>query len=358
MLAPRLGFLVRPPATAAFCLVLLLPQLPGITRDTLPPALSDHEFWALTVQMSEPDGYFRSNSGSPDNLLSNENMVSTLAGALAERVKPGGVYLGVGPEQNFTYIAAIRPRMAFITDIRRGNLHLHLMYKALFEISADRADFVSRLFSRRRPAGLTPAATAAELMKAYLPVRPISEGAFKANLKVVIDHLTRTRGLPLDAADLAGLEYVHRNFRRFGPSINYTSSINGRTGLGGSYAVIMASTDAATGREGTYLATEDNFLAVKTLHARNLIVPVVGDFAGPKALRAIGSYVRDRGAVVMAFYVSNVEMYLQRNGVWPAFCANVATMPLDPSSIFIRPGAGRASAFGSMAAETTRCTMR
>ena len=63
-------------------------------------------------------------------------------------MKPSGVYLGVGPEQNFTYIAAIRPRIAFITDIRRGNLHLHLMYKALFELSANRADFVARLFNR------------------------------------------------------------------------------------------------------------------------------------------------------------------------------------------------------------------
>jgi hypothetical protein len=64
---------------------------------------------------------------------------------LTRRVAPGGVYLGVGPEQNFTYIAAMRPRVAFILDLRRGNADLHLMYKALFELAADRADFVSRL---------------------------------------------------------------------------------------------------------------------------------------------------------------------------------------------------------------------
>src|SRR4029450_12521647 len=110
---------------------------------------SNREFWALTEQLSEPDGYFRSNSGSPDNLLSNEGSVSIMAATLAERVKAGGVYLGVGPEQNFTYIAAMRSRMAFITDIRRGNLDLHLLYKAVFEMSADRADFLARLFSRK-----------------------------------------------------------------------------------------------------------------------------------------------------------------------------------------------------------------
>jgi hypothetical protein len=117
----------------------------------------------------------------------------------------------------------------------------------------------------------------------------------------------------------------------------------------------MGAVDTATRSERTYLASEETFAFVKSLHARNLIVPVVGDFAGPKALRAVGAYLRDRGATVSAFYVSNVEMYLHRNGVWPAFCANVAAMPLDAASTFIRPGEGRSGSFGAMAAETSGC---
>jgi hypothetical protein len=322
-------------------------------RDTLPTALTDREFWELTEQLSEPDGFFRSNSGSPDNLLSNELVVSSVAATLAERAKPGGVYLGVGPEQNFTYIAAIRPRIAFITDIRRGNVHVHLIYKALFEMSKDRPDFVSRLFSRQRPAGLTPQATAADLMDAFLRAAPAPEAGFAANLKAITDHLVKTRGLPLPAADRAGIEYVYRNYHQFGPAIHYTSSINGRSGT--SYASLMRSTDRTTGEERTYLATEANFTIVKNLQRQNLIVPIVGDFAGPKALRAVGTYLKARGATVTAFYVSNVEMYLQRNGVWPAFCANVATMPLDAASVFIRPGSGRASDLTSMANEVAGC---
>src|SRR5215475_3189774 len=87
--------------------------------DTLPSTLSDTEFWSLIERISEPDGYFQSNSGSTDNLLSNESGLSTTAAALSMRPKGSGVYLGVGPEQNFTYIAAMRPRIAFVTDIRR-----------------------------------------------------------------------------------------------------------------------------------------------------------------------------------------------------------------------------------------------
>jgi len=347
------------PAPVAARLTLFLSvlavSLGGQARDTLPASLSDSEFWALTERISEPGGYFRSNSGSTDNLLSNENNVSTVAAALAARVRPGGVYLGVGPEQNFSYIVAIRPRIAFITDIRRGNLQLHLVYKALFEMSANRADFVARLFSRTQPAGLTAQSSAEDLMNAFLRARPASEATFNANLKAIYDHLKTTRHLPLTDDDVEGIEYVYQNFYRFGPAIHYTSSIGGSPRMN-NYASIMASTDARTGDERTYLASEANFALIKAMESRNMIVPIVGDFAGPKALRATGAYLRERGATVSAFYVSNVEMYLERSGVWPAFCANVATLPLDAASIFIRPGGrGAASPFSPMSSETASC---
>ena len=337
-----------------FLLLLRVPSA-GRANDTLPPELSDQEFWSLTEKFSEPDGYFRSNSGSPDNLLSNENTVSTVAAALATRVKPSGVYLGVGPEQNFTYIAAMKPRFAVITDIRRGNLHLHLMYKALFEMSETRTEFVARLFNRSKPAGITTKATAREMMAAVLNAEPGEEAAFAANLKAISDHLMKTRHLPLSAGDLAGIEYVYRNFYRFGPAIHYTSSI-GNTRPGTTYAELMAASDRETGANRTYLASEENFAIVKVLESKNLIVPIVGDFAGPKALRAVGTYLKAQGAVVTAFYVSNVEMYLQRNGVWKAFCANVTALPLDAASTFIRPSGSGFGSLSSMAAETTDCS--
>ena len=151
MLRRRPDAWLRLAATGVLVLLVLPPAITGQGRDTLPASLTDREFWSLIEQFSEPDGYFKSNSGSPDNLLSNESMISTVAAALAGGVKPSGVYLGVGPEQNFTYIAAIRPGIAFITDIRRGNLHLHLLYKAIFEMSSDRAEFVARLSAASGP---------------------------------------------------------------------------------------------------------------------------------------------------------------------------------------------------------------
>ena len=143
----------------------------------LPASLSNAEFWKLSVELSEPGGYFRS-----ENLVSNEHTYQYVIPELAVAARPGGVYMGVAPDQNFTYIVATRPRMAFIVDVRRGNLLQHLMYKAVFELSADRAEFVSRLFSKPRPPGLGASMSVVDLFSAYARVAT-SDQLYTANLQ-------------------------------------------------------------------------------------------------------------------------------------------------------------------------------
>jgi hypothetical protein len=102
------------------------------------------------------------------------------------------------------------------------------------------------------------------------------------------------------------------------------------------YAQMMAATDLA-GKQQSYLASEENFKIVQEMQKKNLVVPLVGDFAGDKAIRAVGRYVQEHNAVVNVFYLSNVERYLFEQGDnAKRFYANVATLPLDPSSLFIR----------------------
>ena len=362
----RNRFLLFAPLTLTLVVLGGLAASPlRLATTDLPARLTDQEFWRLTEDMSEPNGAFTS-----DNLLSNERVFARYVPELVATTKPGGVYLGVGPEQNFTYIAAMRPRMAFITDIRRGNLHLQLMYKALFELSADRAEFVSRLFTRPRPAALTASTsfTATALMNAYMETAAADETAYTANLQAIQNHLTKTRALPLSDEDLDGIAAVYRAFYWYGPAITWAARItsvpfeNMRTPGGGAvvpgttYRDLMIQADAA-GQELSYLASEEKFAFLKDLQRKNLIVPVVGNFSGPKALRAVGAYLKERRAVVSAFYVSNVESYLQRNGVWGKFCANVATLPLDAASTFIRPG-GRSNSLLPMVAETANCAAK
>jgi len=102
-----------------------------------------------------------------------------------------------------------------------------------------------------------------------------------------------------------------------------------------SYADLMAATDE-TGHAHSFLASEQAFAFVKDLERRNMVLPLVGNFAGPKTLRAIGSYLRRNRATVSVFYVSNVEEYLRHDTTLPAFCANVETLPRTSSSSFIR----------------------
>ena len=307
----------------------------GVVRGaSLPDKLSDQEYWALIDDSSEPNGYFQS-----DNIVGNERFLQYVVPTLKTYPR-GGVYLGVAPDQNFTYIAALEPKMAFIVDIRRGNLQEHLMYKALFEMSADRADFVSRLFSKKRPAGLTPASTAGELMNAFWNAET-DEAAYKANLQAIEDWLTKKHGFALTPDDIKGLEYVYGAFYWFGPSITYQSSTSNGRGSGSmpSYADLLAADDGS-GKSRSYLASEENFKVLKTLEEKNLLVPIVGDFAGPKALKAVGKYIAEHGATVTAFYTSNVEQYLFRNGVWREFYTNVGALPLDDRSTFIRSASG------------------
>src|SRR5205814_3054834 len=130
--------------------------------DTLPGRYTDAEFWRMVTDFSEPGGAFPF-----ENFVSNEVSYQDILPEVKRIAKPGGAYLGVAPEQNFTYVAAIKPKVAFILDIRRQNMIELLMYKALFEMSPNRVEFVSRLFSRQKPPGLTTTSSAEEMFKAF-----------------------------------------------------------------------------------------------------------------------------------------------------------------------------------------------
>lgn len=306
---------------------------------SIPARLTDQQFWRLSTEFSEPAGFFRS-----ENLVSNEHTFQHVIPTLKRQVKPGGVYLGVAPDQNFTYIIATEPRIAFIVDIRRGNLLQHLMYKALIEMSADRAEFISRLFSKARPAGVGAASSVHDLFASYADV-PTSEDLYRQNVRVIRERLLKRHGFPLSAGDLAQLESIYFAFFWDGPGLRYSMSTGpgGGRGFGSrfpTYEELMLQADLDGVPHG-YLATEAHFRALKGLQERNLIVPVVGNFAGPKALKAVGRYVREHRSTVQTFYVSNVEQYLFQDGLFDAFARNVASLPVDGSSTFIRSVASR-----------------
>jgi len=305
----------------------------------LPDRLTDQQYWRLVVEFSEPNGYFNS-----DNLVSNEDTFQTVIPELTRVVAPGGVYLGVGPDQNFSYIAAIDPKMAFITDIRRGNLLVQLMYKALFEMSSDRADFLSRLFSRARPEGIGPTATVEQLFEAFNKAVP-KQALFDENAKAIMSRLRTVHGFTLDADDAGGVMFAYSSFFQGGPSLRFVSNGGGRFESYPSFEDLHRSGDGR-GAHWSYLASEARFRILKRLEENNLVVPLVGNFAGPRALKAVGGYLKEHGAVVGAFYLSNVERYLFQDGIWGTFMQNVAALPLGDTSTFIRSCFDSCSQYG------------
>jgi hypothetical protein len=316
------------------CLALQIGCRPSGGPSALPPALKDDEFWRLSTELSEPEGVFTHS----DNLVSNESHFPHTIRRLRAR---GGAYIGVGPEQNFSYMARLEPSIAFIIDIRSENRNLHLLYKALFELSADRADFVSRLFSRERPDGLGPSTSVQDLFAQYETVKP-SRQLYEASARLIRERLLDTHRFPLSSDDLQWIDYALEAHYSDGPDIHY-----GRTlridAPGPSYRTLMTATDL-DGESRSYLASEEGFAVVKALQARNLIVPVVGDFGGTHAIQRAGDYIRQRNETLEAFYGSNVEGYLSRAKL-PVFCRNLATLPYGSRSWYI--GSKGMQSFGS-----------
>lgn len=327
----RLG----PVALAVLVIALAGPRL-GAGPQGPPARLTDLQFWELTRALSEPSGFFPS-----DNLVSNELVFPQLVPPLRER-PAGGAYLGVGPEQNFTYIAAARPDLAVIIDIRRGNLQLHLLYKALFERSPNRRAFVAALFGREPLANVDDGASAADLMFAarLAPMRPLER--FARDADDLVGYLVQTRGFELAPGDPEGIRFVWRAFREAGPDLSWSMNggrqVSRNVTLGSlrSFARLASQVDGQ-GRELSFLADEAAFQSVRDLQLRNLVVPVVGDFAGPEALVRVGDLLRQFGLSVSAFYVSNVEAYLRQGGLWDTFCRNVQALPTTESSLLLRP---------------------
>jgi hypothetical protein len=328
-------------ALAALAALISCRPTEPVAAESLPSRLSDETFWHLISDFSEPNGFFRS-----DNFLSNEREYQWVIPTLVSTLGTGGVYLGVGPEQNFSYIVALRPKLAFIVDIRRGNLNEHLLYKAFIEMSANRAEFLSRLFARRRPADLPVDADVERLFAAYARETPDTE-LFERNLRAAKEWLRDRHSFGLSSDHMSGLEYVYRAFYEGGPDLNYSFPTGGfgRNGNFPTYAELMTETDGHS-EHRSYLASERDFRILSELQKNNAIVPLVGDFAGPKTLRAVGNYLRQHNATVSAFYTSNVEMYLfQQGDDWKRFYGNVAALPTTESSTFIRSISNRGLRF-------------
>lgn len=277
----------------------------------------DRVLRALSQPQSGPHG---------DNLMSNEDSYPRVAGELARRVPPGGVYLGVGPDQNFTLVAHARPRLAVIMDYRRRNLLVHLLHKALFSLGRDRVSYLSRLLARR-PGPLPANPTAAELVAAFAPA-----GLDRNRLRAITAEVAAVLG-PLGVVD--GREW------------NEVATIEARLAGPGMSARFLAlpmyptlghliETKDRASRPAHILAREDLYQRVRDLQLGDQILPIVGDYGRSPALPRLGAWLRKHALRISLFYISDVEFFLLRSGLFATYIENLQTLPWHQDALIVR----------------------
>ncbi len=303
------------------------------------PAVRDSLPFAETVaRLSGSGGYF-----DTDNLISNETGYLHVVPSLLASGLRGGAYIGVGPDQNYSYIAALRPEMAIVVDLRRDNLLHHLLLKALMQLSPTRAEYLSNLTGRSLPSrgedsegpsiGDTAEMTAEELV-GLLAGMPVDSALLSSVQRRVIS-LAASYGIPLDGGDFDTIIRFHGEFVRWGMDLKFTSAGRAPRAYYPTLGELIAARDL-DGQARSYLASESGYRTVRDLHLRGRIIPVVGDLAGGEALPAVADLLRERGLRVSAFYTSNVEFYLVRQGTFDRFADGVAELPHWPGSVLIR----------------------
>jgi len=292
-------------------------QPPLRLADVVFPA-RDRSFAQVVAELSEPE------SGPPaDNLVSNEDSVFRLGDRLAPA---GGVYLGVGPDQNLTLIAQTRPKLAFVIDFRRRNALVHLVHKALTTLAPTRADYLACLLART-PRNLPENPTADDLVLAFTQA-PFDRARLEAETRAVADTL-RPLGVVAET-EWPALATIQAKLA--GPGLNARFLA---LPMYPTFARMIASRDRLD-QPSHLLARESWYQTVRAMHRGDRIIPITGNFTSPTTLPELADWLRARHLAVSVFYLSDVEFFLIRSGQYPTFAAHLARLPWSEAALLIR----------------------
>ena len=286
------------------------------------------EWVRLHHRISEPSGYFFA-----DNVISNESDYLAPSPALAALPRDLA-YLGVGPEQTFSYLGIARSSRAFVVDVRRDNARLHFLYRALFEEARSRSEWLALLLGRPHVELTDPGDEASidDVIAHATRARP-SEESFRAAEERVASRLDRLAGLFLPG-DRARVRRVHRWF--FEHQMDLTFQVRGpRLRV---YPTLRSQllVQVPSGEPMSFLASEASFRHVQAMQRGSRLVPVVGDLGGDFAIEAIGEELRNKGESIGALYVSNVEQYLFERGLFARWVDNLRSLPCHPEAVILR----------------------
>ncbi len=282
---------------------------------------------------------------------------------------PNGAYLGVGPDQNYTYIGALRPRLAVILDARLDNLLEHLVFKLAFSQARDPLDYLCLLFGRRRPAAPAAAADAKALV-AQLHAQPLDEDQ-AASFSAFVLQAFRARW----SQDSKALSRVKRLLGELVRRQLKVTSVSERCLANLDKIPDFEEVITATTPEGFnfhYLTDAERFGYVKALHGQDAIVPLLGNVVSPRGIAAARSVVEAAGLTLSAVYLSNLEEFLLQRYIiaedrivarpnpkgafegapgrsWHELLDQLSALPCDDDAVLIRfyfPGEHRGRRLG------------
>jgi len=302
--------------------------------------ISKDRFVQMINDLSEIDPNKGDNSYWYPNYISNELYQCHTVAALGET---GGVYLGTGPHQNYSYILKTKPAVAFIIDIRRDNMIQHLFLRAVMDLSTSRADFLSKILLRNTP----------EVSSCEDNIECILEEVQKAprlkQRESLIEEIAakiESYGIQLQKRDHAVIKHHLNTFGECGLENSWQGCYNPECSDFGGITMCTSRPKnyptwrqiiLACGEKGDHwLSTEEDFQTIKEMHGSNRIIPLVADFAGPYTFQALSHVLKKWGLSVSTFYVSNVELYLKSKELQMAFLKNVSALPITEKSHFIR----------------------
>ncbi len=311
----------------ALALALALTGAGLALRRAAPPDPGSRPVGALIESNSEPGGYF-----DTDNVISNETAYLRVADRLAT-LAPGGGYIGVGPDQNFSYIARTRPLWAFVVDIRRDNMLQHLLLGALLERAETPRDFLCLLLSRDcLPTREVPEGVA-RVLRSLGSAAPRADVMAQTLAEAEL-HIEKL-GVELTETDREHLASILASFYRDQLALRFNTHGRAPMWYHPTFETLLLAR-SPSGRFGSYLDSADDYSFIRELARGGRLVPLVGDFAGNHALRKVARFFEERDVKVAALYVSNVEFYLFRAGRFDEFVENVRSLPVRSDAVMIR----------------------
>lgn len=270
------------------------------------------------------------------NLVSNELGFQNVIPYFQQNIEVHGIYIGVGPDQNFTYISSTRPAFAFIIDIRKENQLLHYLFKACFELASSSQEYLSLLFSKPLVNRLS---SLRDIVYNFSKIEG-DRNIFDKNW-ILLSQIIQKYREGVSKIEMEKIHSIYNNYFEYHLMLRTRDDAESWQGWPyPTYKDYLLTTDPF-GHCWNFLNDESSFLWLKNMQIKNRIVPIIGDLTGKKALKAIADFAVQRGKKISTVYVSNSEKYIFNNHLFNQYMINITHLPIAERSLLIRAVANR-----------------